>query len=102
MYKRQILGVPAYVAPPPAVDAGDGEIGDDEGDETSPAGPACEPPDDLNCDGTVTMEEMTAYMEREMAGEGEEEAPEHACEPPEDLNCDGTVTMEEMTDFLDE
>jgi C4-dicarboxylate transporter, DctM subunit len=98
-FGRWILGVPAYVAPPPMEETGDGEVGDDEVDDDDddvPARPSCEPPEDLNCDGTVTMEEMTAFAGSE---EEDEAPPPHACEPPEDLNCDGTVTMEEMTEF---
>ena len=33
----------------------------------APARPACDPPEDLNCDGDVTMEEMTEYASRPAA-----------------------------------
>jgi C4-dicarboxylate transporter DctM subunit len=101
-FGRWLLGVPAYVAPAPVEGGETGELGELEEDEDEPTTPAvaCDPPDDLNCDGTVTMEEMTSYaagLGAEEDAEDEEEAP--ACDPPEDLNCDGTVTMEEMTDY---
>ena len=92
---RWLLGAPAWT-PPDVIDDGGGEIGDEDEDVTPTA--ACEPPEDLNCDGSVTMEEMTDFAMRAEAEE-EEEPEEPACEPPEDLNCDGSVTMEEMTDF---
>ena len=99
-----LMGPPAHGATPMAPED-DGEIGDEPEDSGTGTGqpvarPRCEPPEDLNCDGQVTMEEMTEFT---MGGGAEEESPEEAptpsCEPPEDLNCDGTVTMEEITEY---
>ncbi len=90
---RWILGAPAWTPPEIAEEEGGGEIGLDDEDEPSTPAAACDPPEDLNCDGAVTMEEMTAYA----AGAGGGSEP--ACDPPEDLNCDGAVTMEEMTEY---
>ena len=103
---RWISGGQAPVAPAGG-ELGDGELGGGElgGDElggdqeAQPAHPACDPPEDLNCDGNVTMEEMMLYSERS-AEEEAAPAAEPRCQPPEDLNCDGNVTMEEMTDFV--
>jgi C4-dicarboxylate transporter DctM subunit len=52
--------------PRAAVPEPSGEL-EDEPDVTqdaTPTGPrpACDPPEDLNCDGTVTIEEMTEYV----------------------------------------
>jgi C4-dicarboxylate transporter DctM subunit len=106
---RWINGSPPWTWTPPVEGEGEvGEVGDDEEAEVgdtaeAPARPACDPPEDLNCDGNVTMEEITEFSsmgeEGEEAEEEDEEPARPACDPPEDLNCDGNVTMEEITEY---
>ncbi|MDQ3032621.1 MAG: TRAP transporter large permease subunit [Myxococcota bacterium] len=93
-FGRWIMGAEAPTAPT-MIDGG--EVGGEVGDVGGSRPPACDPPEDLNCDGNVTMEEMTRFSEMPPP----EEAPAFVprCQPPEDLNCDGNVTMEEMTRY---
>jgi C4-dicarboxylate transporter DctM subunit len=100
---RWINGSPPWTWTPPA--EGEGEVGaeeeevEEDGADDGPARPACEPPEDLNCDGNVTMEEITEFSSMGEEPEEEEAPARPACDPPEDLNCDGNVTMEEITEY---
>jgi C4-dicarboxylate transporter DctM subunit len=62
-----------------------GEIEDEAGGTLrpdQPARPACEPPEDLDCDGVVSIEEITAYAEQEL--ERERRTAEHREQQPDD------------------
>ncbi|UJR84995.1 TRAP transporter large permease subunit [Sandaracinus amylolyticus] len=101
-FGRWIAGAPPASQAPAPVETG--EIGEEEEEEEAAPTrfvPQCQPPEDLNCDGNVTIEEMTRYGDILAEQEAAEEAPTPRCEPPEDLNCDGNVTMDEMMRYTE-
>ncbi len=90
-FANVLMGPPASpMGRGPATGGETGELDEEAPDadgtappETFAPTPRCEPPEDLNCDGDVTMDEMTAFVEQQMAAPSEAPpAPEPAAPAP--------------------
>ena len=103
---RWITGSPAFVPPQPS-EAGGGELGDEEVEEThedTGGTPACDNgiEGDYDCDGQVSMDEMMRLAEGGSEEPETREGPSCDNGIEGDYDCDGQVSMDEMMRLADE